>query len=190
MCKNFRFQIPAPFLMGFGIFSPKTAWQCWKCWDLGHGKSEGLEFFIWDFYLFWGLGSRNVNSHPAVPMGKKRDFWESWEPGGGIIVESQSSRLGWVGMELKIISFHGLGEFLLSQLAPARPWTFQGCGKWDGRIPDCWELTERGGRDEHSLFQCGKSDGENAAAGTGNINKLSWNSCCNPGLLFPGKGQL
>lgn len=41
---------------------------------LGFGAQEergaGIFLFLWGFYLFWHFGSRNANSHPAVPVEK------------------------------------------------------------------------------------------------------------------------
>lgn len=51
-------------------------------------------------------------------------------------MESQNSRPGWSLKSSHSSLCRGLGQFPLSQLVPTRPWTFQGCGKWDGRIPE------------------------------------------------------
>lgn len=58
--------------LGFGNFVSQATRQHWKCRDLGHRRSEGLEFFIYlgVLFNFWGLGNINVNSHPAVPVEK------------------------------------------------------------------------------------------------------------------------
>lgn len=75
MGKKFGFQIPAPPLIGFGIFFSKTTRQCWNpkgnVGICGTRRVRGWNsLFIWDFYLFWGYGRGNANSHPPVPMEK------------------------------------------------------------------------------------------------------------------------
>lgn len=134
MGKKFGFQIPAPPLIGFGIFflqdHPAVLESQGKCGDLGHTKSEGLEFFIYlGFLLILGLWERKCQFPSSCAHGKG-DFGNLGSL--GMVKPWNSSIPDWVGMALNHLNG---GQFPLSQLAPTWPLTFQGCGKWDGRIP-------------------------------------------------------
>lgn len=134
MGKKFGFQIPAPPLIGFGIFflqdHPAVLESQGKGWDLGHTKTEGLEFFIYlGFLLILGLWERKCQFPSSCAHGKG-DFGNLGSL--GMVKPWNSSIPDWVGMALNHLNG---GQFPLSQLAPTWPPTFQGCGKWDGRIP-------------------------------------------------------